>query len=71
MAIITRWRMPPENWWGYWIRRFSASGMPTSAQQLDHPLLRPLFYSSPGASISGSETCFPMVMTGLSEVIGS
>ena len=29
MAIITRWRMPPESWWGYSSRRRRASGMPT------------------------------------------
>ena len=29
MAIITRWRMPPENWCGYWSSRRSAAGMPT------------------------------------------
>ena len=30
IAIITRWRMPPENWCGYWSSRPSASVMPTS-----------------------------------------
>ncbi len=30
MAIITRWRMPPENWCGYWSMRFSGAGMPAS-----------------------------------------
>ena len=29
MAIITRWRIPPENWWGYCLTRFSGSGIPT------------------------------------------
>ena len=29
-AIITRWRIPPESWWGYSSKRFSGSGMPTS-----------------------------------------
>ena len=29
MAIITRWRMPPESWCGYSRMRFSGSGMPT------------------------------------------
>jgi len=28
-AIITRWRMPPLNWWGYCLSRCSASEMPT------------------------------------------
>ena len=29
MAIITRWRMPPENWCGNAESRFSGLGMPT------------------------------------------
>ncbi len=70
IAIITRWRMPPENWCGYWSSRRSASGMPT------------IFRSSSAraraaASLifrwisSGSMIWKPMVSTGLSEVIGS
>ena len=30
MAIITRWRMPPDSSWGYWPSRRSGSGMRTS-----------------------------------------
>ncbi|MDT4822763.1 hypothetical protein FQZ97_559760 [compost metagenome] len=30
-AIATRWRMPPENWCGYWSMRLSGSGISTSA----------------------------------------
>ena len=29
MAIITRWRMPPDSWWGYQRTRSSGEGMPT------------------------------------------
>ena len=29
MAIITRWRMPPESWCGYCFSRRSGSGMCT------------------------------------------
>ena len=29
MAIITRWRMPPDSWCGYWLSRLSGSVMPT------------------------------------------
>ena len=29
MAIITRWRIPPESWWGYSFTRCSGEGMPT------------------------------------------
>ena len=28
-AIIARWRMPPENSWGYWLARRCGLGMPT------------------------------------------
>ena len=31
MAIITRWRIPPDSSWGYCFRRFSGSLMPTSS----------------------------------------
>jgi hypothetical protein len=29
MAMTTRWRMPPESWWGYSPIRISGEGMPT------------------------------------------
>ena len=29
MAMSTRWRMPPENSWGYWWIRLAGSAMPT------------------------------------------
>ena len=29
IAMTMRWRWPPENWWGYCLRRVAASGMPT------------------------------------------
>ena len=29
-AITTRWRMPPENWCGYWSKRDCAAEMPVS-----------------------------------------
>ncbi|MCY1300010.1 hypothetical protein D9M70_495650 [compost metagenome] len=29
MAIITRWRWPPESWCGYWLSRSSGSGIRT------------------------------------------
>ena len=35
MAIITRWRIPPDSWCGYSPTRRCGSGMPTSSQQLD------------------------------------
>ena len=40
MAIITRWRMPPDSWWGYSFARRLASGMPTRLEHLDGPVHR-------------------------------
>ena len=70
IAIITRWRMPPENWCGYWPSRRGASEMPTirrssTARSRASASLIPLWMNS------GSMICSPMVSTGLSEVIGS
>ena len=31
IAIITRWRMPPENWCGYSFTRRAGTGMPTAS----------------------------------------
>ncbi len=33
MAIIARWRIPPENSWGYWLARSVGLGMPTSSSR--------------------------------------
>ena len=70
MAIITRWRMPPESSCGYWVRRRSASGMRTASSASTarrRPSSRPTGSCARIASIN----CRPMVSTGLSEVIGS
>ena len=64
IAIITRWRIPPENWCGYWPSRRSASEMPT---------IRKSSTARPCASLSfmplwmnnGSMICRPMVSTGI------
>ena len=29
MAMVTRWRIPPDSWWGYSLSRLRGSGMPT------------------------------------------
>ena len=47
MAIITRWRSPPESWCGYWPSRSPGAVMPTLLEQLDRarrapPRVRPL-----------------------------
>jgi hypothetical protein len=33
MAIMMRWRMPPDISWGYWRRRRAGSGMPTEVSR--------------------------------------
>ena len=38
IAIITRWRMPPDISCGYCLTRRSGLGMPTSVQRLDRPV---------------------------------
>ena len=40
IAIITRWRMPPESWCGYSSTRRSGAGMPHEVEQLDRALAR-------------------------------
>ena len=70
MAIITRWRMPPDSWWGYWLRRLSGSVMPTSVRS-SMARARAAASSMPRWMVSGSMICSPILSTGLSEVIGS
>ena len=70
MAMVTRWRMPPDSWWGYSSRRWAGSGMPTevssaSAVSLASPL------SIDRCMTRDSVICLPIFMTGFSEVIGS
>ena len=69
-AITMRWRMPPDIWCGYSLRRRSASGMPTdfiSASAVESAWSRGMsrWY------LSDSVICRPIFTTGLSEVIGS
>src|SRR5262245_50364748 len=70
IAIMTRWRMPPESWCGYSFTRRSALGMCTSFSMstvLAIASRRP----SPSCRRMASAICSPTVNTGLSEVIGS
>ena len=70
MAIITRWRMPPESWCGYSLTRRSAFGMCTTfsiSTVLSMASRRP----RPSCRRSASAICSPQVKTGLSEVMGS
>ncbi len=70
MAIITRWRMPPESWWGYSLIRRSAFGMCTSFS-MSTVLAMASRRPSPSCSRRASAICSPQVNTGLSEVMGS
>ena len=70
MAIITRWRMPPDSWCGYWSSRLSGSVMPTSVSS-SIARARAVASSMPRWMVSGSMICSPILSTGLSEVIGS
>ena len=70
MAIITRWRMPPESWCGYSLTRRSGFGMWTIlsiSTVLSIAARRP----SPSWRRTASAICSPIVKTGFSEVIGS
>ena len=70
MAIITRWRMPPDSWCGYWSSRLSGSVMPTSVNS-STARARAVASSMPRWIVSGSMIWSPILSTGLSEVIGS
>ena len=71
MAIITRWRMPPESSCGYSSSRRSGAGMPTCssrprARRAASAAERPLWCKA-----NTSVICRPMRCTGFSAVIGS
>ena len=66
MAIITRCRMPPENWCGKSCRRFSAPGMPTISSSWMARRSAPACLSFWCVS-STSVSCRSMVSTGFSE----
>ena len=70
MAIMTRWRMPPENWCGYSSIRFSAPGIPTMFRS-SMARLRASLADNFKCRIIDSVICFPIVNTGFSEVMGS
>ena len=71
MAIITRWRMPPESWCGYSRARCAGSGMRTQPQHLDRLAATAASRDRSWCSRIASAIWSPMVSTGLSEVIGS
>ncbi len=70
MAIMTRWRMPPDIWWGYSSAACSGSGSrtrPRACSACRRAALRSRFRWA----ASDSWICLPTVNTGLSDVIGS
>ena len=71
IAIITRWRMPPESWCGYSCDPPLGLRNLHHAQHLHGARRAPRRGSPPWCSRTVSAICRPMVSTGLSEVIGS
>ena len=71
MAIMTRWRMPPDSWCGYSSTRRAGDGMPTCGQRLDRALARLLRADAAKWVRSVSPICSPTVNTGSSALIGS
>ena len=71
MAMVTRWRMPPDSWCGYSSSRRSGSGMPTVVEQLLGRVLGLVLGACRGGGVSDSVICRPIFMTGFSDVIGS
>ena len=70
MAIMARWRMPPDISCGYWLARRAGSGMPTSSSMAMARAWAAGFDSF-SCSITTSAICAPMVWTGLRLVMGS
>ena len=70
VAIVTRWRMPPESSCGQDCRRLPASGIRTASSSSPQRLSacrRPM----PSCSSSTCAICTPILRYGFSEVIGS
>ncbi len=70
MAIITRWRMPPDSWWGYSSTRRSGAGMRTRRSSSTARAWA-AFFDRPSCFCSTSRICLPTVKAGLRLVIGS
>ena len=70
IAIITRWRMPPESWCGWRSSTWAASGMRTCSSMRSASRFAAA-KSLPWCSRIDSAICSPIVNTGLSDVIGS
>ena len=70
IAIIARWRWPPESWCGKLSTRRSGSGMPVRRSS-SIARARAAFLCSPRCSSSTSPIWLPTVYSGFSAVIGS
>jgi hypothetical protein len=70
IAIITRWRMPPESWYGKLFNTLRASGMRTSSS-MRNASARAAAALLPWCTWIDSAIWSPAVNTGLSEVMGS
>ncbi len=70
IAIITRWRIPPESWCGYSSTRRAGSGMWTRSSSSTTLALAALRETSM-CSRTTSSIWWPIRSTGFSEVIGS
>ena len=71
MAIITRWRMPPENWCGIGVEAPLRIGDADQPQHIHGLLPRAPRGSDRSCSMIASPIWSPIVITGLSELIGS
>ena len=69
MAIIARWRMPPENSCGYMLARLAASGMPTRSS-ISTARFSASFLLRPSWIRAISPIWRPMVCTGFRAVSG-
>ena len=70
MAIITRWRMPPDSWWGYWLSTASGLGICT-ARSISRLFSAACFLFMPWWTIKGSDSWRLTVNTGFRLVMGS
>ena len=70
MAIMTRWRSPPESSWGYWSSRSAGRGMSTRVRT-SRARCRACALVTSRCSSTPSAICLPIVVVGLSDVIGS
>ena len=70
MAIMTRWRMPPENWCGYSSTRSRGRGRPTRSST-STARSHACFLVASRCSSTASAIWWPTVCVGFSEVSGS